>query len=97
MIWTVHRPVVIPLELLKKEVKRESVGAGVAGTVSGADDFAANISSIDVSVASSTSSGEENMEVGVDTEDDEVSMDELEVAEASSESTLLHLPVNLYL
>ena len=72
-----------------EEIEREDAEAGAVETVSGADDFAADISSIDVSAASSTSFGEENVEAGVDTEDDEVSMDELEAAEASSESTLI--------
>ena len=70
-----------------KEVEGEDAEAGAAEAVSGADDFAADISSVDASAASLTFSEEENMEAGVHTEDDEVSMDELEAAEASSEST----------
>uniref|UniRef100_A0A2N9ETF3 Aminotransferase-like plant mobile domain-containing protein n=1 Tax=Fagus sylvatica TaxID=28930 RepID=A0A2N9ETF3_FAGSY len=58
-----------------------------AETVPGADDFAADISSIDTDAILSASSGEKDVEAGVDTEDDEVSMDELGAAEASSEST----------
>uniref|UniRef100_A0A2N9FCF1 Aminotransferase-like plant mobile domain-containing protein n=1 Tax=Fagus sylvatica TaxID=28930 RepID=A0A2N9FCF1_FAGSY len=92
MIWTVHRPVVIPLELLKKRLKEKVLGAGVAETVSGAGDFAADISSADIGSVDtdaflSASSGEKDARAEVDTEDDEVSMDELEAAEASSEST----------
>ena len=70
-----------------EEVEGEDAKVGAAETVSGADDFAADISSIDASATSFTSSEEGNMEAGVNTEDDEVSMDELEAAEASSEST----------
>ena len=70
-----------------EEVEGEDAEAGAAETVSSADDFVADISSIDASAASLTSSEEENMEAGVHTEDDEMSMDELEAAEASSEST----------
>ena len=70
-----------------EEVEGEDAKVGAAETVSGADDFAADISSIDASATSFTSSEEGNMEAGINTEDDEVSMDELEAAEASSEST----------
>jgi hypothetical protein len=70
-----------------EEVEGEDAEAGAAEAVSGADDFAANISFVDTSAASLTFSEEENMEAGGHTEDDEVSMDELEAAEASSEST----------
>jgi hypothetical protein len=74
-----------------EEIEREDAEAGAAETVSGADDFAADISSadigsIDTDAVLSTSS-EKNVEAGASTEDDEVSMDELEAAEASSEST----------
>ena len=70
-----------------EEVEGEDAKVGAAETVSGADDFTADISSIDASATSFTSSEEGNMEAGVNTKDDEVSMDELEAAEASSEST----------
>jgi hypothetical protein len=70
-----------------EEVEGEDAEAGAAEAVSGANDFVANISSVDTSAASLTFSEEENMEAGGHTEDDEVSMDELEAAEASSEST----------
>ena len=70
-----------------EEVEGEDAEAGAAETVSGADDFAADISFVDASAASLTFSEEENMEAGGHTEDDEMSMDELEAAEASSEST----------
>jgi hypothetical protein len=70
-----------------EEVEGEDAEAGAVEAVSGADDFAADISSVDASAASLTFSEEENMEAGGHTEDDEVSMDELEAAEASYEST----------
>uniref|UniRef100_A0A2N9IP86 Aminotransferase-like plant mobile domain-containing protein n=1 Tax=Fagus sylvatica TaxID=28930 RepID=A0A2N9IP86_FAGSY len=81
-----------PSGAVEEEVERESVGAGVAETVSGAGDFAADISSADIGSVDtdaflSASSGEKDARAEVDTEDDEVSMDELEAAEASSEST----------
>uniref|UniRef100_A0A2N9HJK4 Aminotransferase-like plant mobile domain-containing protein n=1 Tax=Fagus sylvatica TaxID=28930 RepID=A0A2N9HJK4_FAGSY len=81
-----------PSGAVEEEVGRESVGAGVAETVSGAGDFAADISSADIGSVDtdaflSASSGEKDARAEVDTEDDEVSMDELEAAEASSEST----------
>ena len=67
-----------------EEIEREDVETGAAETVSDADDFAADISSIDTGAASCTSSGEKNVETRTNTEDDEVSMGELE---ASSDST----------
>ena len=70
-----------------EEIERKGAEASAAETVSGADDFAADISSIDTSAALSTSSGEKNVEAGGSTEDDEVSMDELEAAEVSFDST----------
>jgi hypothetical protein len=74
-----------------EEIEGEDVEVGAAETVSGADDFAADISSadigsIDTDAVLSTSS-EKNVEAGASTDDDEVSMDELKAAEASSEST----------
>uniref|UniRef100_A0A2N9I278 Aminotransferase-like plant mobile domain-containing protein n=1 Tax=Fagus sylvatica TaxID=28930 RepID=A0A2N9I278_FAGSY len=59
---------------------------------SSSSDFAADISSADIGSVDtdaflSASSGEKDARAEVDTEDDEVSMDELEAAEASSEST----------
>uniref|UniRef100_A0A2N9FUD6 Aminotransferase-like plant mobile domain-containing protein n=1 Tax=Fagus sylvatica TaxID=28930 RepID=A0A2N9FUD6_FAGSY len=81
-----------PSGAVEEEVERESVGAGVAETVSGAGNFAADISSADIGSVDtdaflSASSGEKDARAEVNTEDDEVSMDELEAAEASSEST----------
>jgi hypothetical protein len=75
-----------------KEIESEDTETAAAETVSGADDFAADISSadsgsVDTDAILSASSGEKDVEAGVDTEEDEVSMDELEAAEASSEST----------
>ena len=70
-----------------EEIEREDAEAGAAETASGADDFAADISSLDTNAASSISSGEKNVEAGASTEDDEVSMDELEAVEVSFDST----------
>uniref|UniRef100_A0A2N9GHJ1 Aminotransferase-like plant mobile domain-containing protein n=1 Tax=Fagus sylvatica TaxID=28930 RepID=A0A2N9GHJ1_FAGSY len=81
-----------PSGAVEEEVERESVGAGVAETVSGAGDFAADISSaadigsVDTDAFLMLLLGKRMKSRG-DTEDDEVSMDELEAAEASSEST----------
>uniref|UniRef100_A0A2N9HQI6 Aminotransferase-like plant mobile domain-containing protein n=1 Tax=Fagus sylvatica TaxID=28930 RepID=A0A2N9HQI6_FAGSY len=72
-----------------EEIEREDAETGAAETVSDADDFSADISSIDTGAASGTSSGEKNVETRTSTEDDEVSMGELEAAEASSDSTLV--------
>jgi hypothetical protein len=92
MIWTVHHPAVIHLELLQKKLKEKMLRLVQQrlSLVLGANDFAADISSadigsIDTDAVLSTSS-EKNVEAGASTEDDEVSMDELEAAEASSES-----------
>jgi hypothetical protein len=75
-----------------KETESEDTETAAAETVSGADDFTADISSadsgsVDTDAILSASFGEKDVEAGVDTEDDEVSMDELEATEASSEST----------
>uniref|UniRef100_A0A2N9IMQ7 Aminotransferase-like plant mobile domain-containing protein n=1 Tax=Fagus sylvatica TaxID=28930 RepID=A0A2N9IMQ7_FAGSY len=69
-----------------EEIEGEDAEAGATETVSGGDDFAADIGSINTDAVLSTSS-EKNVKAGANTDDDEVSMDELEVAEASSEST----------
>uniref|UniRef100_A0A2N9I7Z2 Aminotransferase-like plant mobile domain-containing protein n=1 Tax=Fagus sylvatica TaxID=28930 RepID=A0A2N9I7Z2_FAGSY len=65
-----------PSGAVEEEVERESVGAGVAETVSGAGDFAADISSADIGSVDtdaflSASSGEKDARAEVDTEDDE--------------------------
>ena len=70
-----------------EEIEREDAETGAAETVSDADDFAADISSIDTGAASGISSGEKNVETRTSTEDDEVSMGELDAAEASFDST----------
>ena len=70
-----------------EEIEREDAETGAAETISDADDFAADISSIDTGAASGISSGEKNVETRTSTEDDEVSMGELDAAEASSDST----------
>uniref|UniRef100_A0A2N9FRU8 Aminotransferase-like plant mobile domain-containing protein n=1 Tax=Fagus sylvatica TaxID=28930 RepID=A0A2N9FRU8_FAGSY len=72
---------------IEEEVERESVGADAAKIASGVDDFAADISSVDASAISSTSSEKRSVSAGIDTKDNEVSLDELEAAEASSDST----------
>ncbi|GMY14268.1 hypothetical protein FCV25MIE_09507, partial [Fagus crenata] len=81
-----------PSGAVEEEVERASVGVDAAEAVSGADDFAADISSADIGSVDtdaflSASSGEKDAGAEVDTGDDEVSMDELEAAEASSDST----------
>jgi hypothetical protein len=76
-----------PSGVAVEEIEGDDAEVGATETVSGADDFAANISSIDASAALSTSFGEKNMGAGASTEDDEVSIDELEATEASSDST----------
>ena len=81
-----------PSGAVEEEVERASIGAGVVETASSADDFAADISSadigsIDTDALLSASSGEKDARAEVDTGDDEVSMDELEAAEASPDNT----------
>uniref|UniRef100_A0A2N9FFS5 Aminotransferase-like plant mobile domain-containing protein n=1 Tax=Fagus sylvatica TaxID=28930 RepID=A0A2N9FFS5_FAGSY len=68
-----------PSGAVEEEVERESVGAGVAETVSGAGDFAADISSADIGSMDtdaflSASSGEKDARAEVDTEDDELAL-----------------------
>ena len=65
--------------------RTESEDAEIAATetVFGAKNVVAEVSSVDESTASSTSSGEEGVEAGTSTEEDEVSMDELEAAKAT--------------
>ena len=74
-----------------KETESEDTETVAAETVSGTDDFAADINSadigsIDTDAILSASSGEKDVGAGASTEDDEVSMDELEAAEAASDS-----------
>ena len=76
-----------PSGVVAEEIEGEDAEVGAAETVSGVDDFAADISSINTNTASSISSGEKNVEAEGSTEDDEVSTDELKAAEVSSEST----------
>jgi hypothetical protein len=53
-----------------------------------------DIDFVDIDAFLSASSGEKDARAGVDTGDDEVSMDELEAAEASSESTPVATPAS---
>uniref|UniRef100_A0A2N9FCT9 Aminotransferase-like plant mobile domain-containing protein n=1 Tax=Fagus sylvatica TaxID=28930 RepID=A0A2N9FCT9_FAGSY len=64
-----------------EEVESEDTETAAAETVSGADDFAAEASSANEGTVSSTSSG-----ARTSAEEDEVSMDELEAAEAAFDS-----------
>ena len=70
-----------------KETESEDTETAAAETVSGANNFIADSGSVDTDAILSASSGERAVEAGIDTEDNEVSMDELKAAEASSEST----------
>jgi hypothetical protein len=69
-----------------EEIESEDTETTATETVFGADDFAADIGSIDTDAILSASSGEKDVEARACTEDDEVSMDELEAAEAASDS-----------
>ena len=62
--------------------KGDPFGVAAEGveTVFDAETVAAEVNSVDESTASGASSGEEGMVAGTSTEEDEVSMDELEVA-----------------
>ena len=64
-------------------IRGEDVGIDAAETVSDAETVAAEVNSADESTASSASSGGEGVVAGTSTEEDAVSMDELEAAEAS--------------
>jgi hypothetical protein len=66
-----------------ERTESEDAEITAAETVSGAKNVATEVNSVDESTASSTSSGEEGVEAGTSTEEDEVSMDELEAAEAT--------------
>uniref|UniRef100_A0A2N9ED66 Aminotransferase-like plant mobile domain-containing protein n=1 Tax=Fagus sylvatica TaxID=28930 RepID=A0A2N9ED66_FAGSY len=69
-----------------ERTESEDAKIAAAEIVSDARDFAAEASSADKSSTSSTSSGEEGMVSRASTEEDEVSMDELRVAEAAFDS-----------
>ena len=75
-----------PSRVAAERVESEDAEASAAEAVSGSDDFAVDISSVDKSVALSTSSWEEGMVAGTSAEEDEVSMDELRAAEAAFDS-----------
>ena len=65
-----------------KETESEDTETAAAETVSGADNFTADSGSVDTDAILSASSGERAVEAGIDTEDNEVSMDELKAAES---------------
>uniref|UniRef100_A0A2N9J9H8 Aminotransferase-like plant mobile domain-containing protein n=1 Tax=Fagus sylvatica TaxID=28930 RepID=A0A2N9J9H8_FAGSY len=74
-----------------KETENEDTEGAAAETVSGADDFTADISladigSLDTDAIINASSEEKDVEAGASTEDDEVSMDELGAVGATSDS-----------
>ena len=80
-----------PYGAAAEETESEDTEVADAKTVSGADDFTADISSadigsLDIDAIINASSGEKDVEAGASTEGDEVSMDELEAAEAASDS-----------
>uniref|UniRef100_A0A2N9EL25 Aminotransferase-like plant mobile domain-containing protein n=1 Tax=Fagus sylvatica TaxID=28930 RepID=A0A2N9EL25_FAGSY len=79
-------PIVIP-ELLAEGVENEDIEVDAAETVFEAETVAVEVNSVDESTASGASSGGEGMVAGTSTEEDEVSMDELEAAEASFDNT----------
>uniref|UniRef100_A0A2N9G5C2 Uncharacterized protein n=1 Tax=Fagus sylvatica TaxID=28930 RepID=A0A2N9G5C2_FAGSY len=74
-----------------EEIESDDTEIAAAEIVSGADDFAADISladigSIDTDAILNASSGDKGVEAGTSAEDDEVSMDELKAAEAAFDS-----------
>uniref|UniRef100_A0A2N9H2I7 Aminotransferase-like plant mobile domain-containing protein n=1 Tax=Fagus sylvatica TaxID=28930 RepID=A0A2N9H2I7_FAGSY len=74
-----------------EKTESKDTEAAAAETVSGADDFTADISSADIGSLDTdaiinASSEEKDVEAGASTEDDEVSMDELGAAGAASDS-----------
>ena len=75
-----------PSRVAAERVESEDAEASAAEAVSGSDDFAVDISSVDKSAALSTSSWEEGMVAGTSAEEDEVSMDELRAAKAAFDS-----------
>jgi hypothetical protein len=69
-----------------KRTESEDAKIVAAETVSGAENVVAEVSSADESTASSTSPDEKGVKAGTSIEEDEVSMDELEAAEAAFDS-----------
>jgi hypothetical protein len=69
-----------------ERAESEDIEIAATETVSGAGDFAADASSVDIGTTSSTSSGEEGMVSRTSAEEDEVSMDELRAVEAVFDS-----------
>ena len=69
-----------------ERAESEDTEIAAAETISGTENVAAETSSADESTASSTSSRNKDVEAGTSTEEDEVSMDELKVAEAAFDS-----------
>ena len=76
-----------PSGVTVERVRGEDVGIDAAETVSDAETVAAKVNSADECTASSASSGREGVVAGTSTEEDAVSMDELEAAEASFDNT----------
>ena len=76
-----------PSRAAAEGIKSEDAEIDAAETVSGAEAIAAEINSANESTTSSASSGGEGMVAGTSTEEDEVSMDELEAAEAAFDNT----------
>ena len=76
-----------PSGVAVEEIKDEDAEIDTAETVSNAETVAAEVNSADESTASSASFGGEGVVAGTSTEEDAVSMDELEAAEASFDNT----------
>ncbi len=76
-----------PSGAVAEGIRGEDVEVDAAEVVSDVENVAAEVSSADESTASSTSSGGESMVTRTSTEEDEVSMDELEAVETSSDNS----------
>ena len=76
-----------PSRVAEKGIGDKDVEINVAEIVSDAENVAAEVNSADESTASSASSKGEGVVAGTSTEEDAVSMDELEAAEASFDNT----------
>ena len=73
----------VPSRAAAEEIEDEDAEIDVAETVSNAETVAAEVNSADESTALGASFGEEGAVVETNTDEDIVSMDELEVAKAS--------------
>jgi hypothetical protein len=78
-----------PSGVVAEGIGDEDVEIDAAEAVSDAENVAAEVNSADESTTSSASSGGEGVVAGTSTEEDVVSMDELEAAEASFDNTLI--------